>query len=75
MALHRNEKIIPYSSVIAIQFKTPGIITYGVIQLTLKGDPTDIVSSLGRPNTVSFSKKQTKNFEEAKRLIEGKIIN
>ena len=71
----RGDKTIPYSSIIAVQYKKPGV-TVGYIQLTLKGGSdakSGITEAIGDENTVTFASKKTgKLFWELKELIEKK---
>jgi len=71
----RGEKTIPYSSIIAVQLKKAGILV-GYLQLTLKGGSEAKAGwseSIKDENTITFDPNGNKNFEEAKRLIEGRI--
>lgn len=70
----RGDKTIPYSSIIAVQFKKSGL-TAGYIQLTLKGgnEPKKgLFEAIRDENSISFHWNNDK-FEEAKGLIEERI--
>ena len=70
----RGDKTIPYSSIVAVQLKKAGLLA-GYIQLSLKGGSeakNGLLESVKDENSVTFGGK-TKEFEEAKRLIEEKI--
>lgn len=70
----RGDKTIPYSSIIAVQFKRSGLAT-GYIQLTLKGGneaKNGLFEAIRDENSISFQWNNDK-FEEAKRLIEERI--
>lgn len=75
----RGDKTIPYSSIAAIQLKRAGLVA-GYIQLTLIGGSEakgGLIQSTRDENTINFHAygSNNKKFEEAKRLIEGKITN
>ncbi|MFA6486056.1 MAG: SHOCT domain-containing protein [Candidatus Magasanikbacteria bacterium] len=75
----RGEKTIPYSSIVAVQFKKAGM-TAGYIQLTLKGGSeakSGLFQSATDENSINFHSAFGGNnnelFSEAKTLIEEKI--
>lgn len=73
----RGDKTIPYQSIVAVQLKKAGFVG-GYIQLTLKGGSEakkGLFESTTDENSIHFlSTKKNKEFEEAKRLIEEKIV-
>lgn len=73
----RGDKTIPYSSIIAVQFKKAGMVQ-GYIQLTLKGGneaKSGWMESLSDENTINFNiwGESNKLFLEAKKEIENRI--
>lgn len=71
----RGDKTIPYSSIVAVQFKKAGMLS-GYLQLTIKGGPEakgGLMQSVKDENTVTFQSWQNNKFEEVKRFIEEKI--
>lgn len=71
----RGDKTIPYSRIVAVQFKKAGLVA-GYLQLTLMGGSeakSGLFESTMDENTVNFHSGQNKNFEEAKELIENRI--
>lgn len=74
----RGEKTIPYSSIVAVQLKKAGALA-GYIQLTLAGGSEakkGIWESTSDENTINFHnyRENNKRFEEAKRIIEQRVI-
>lgn len=70
----RGDKVIPFSSIVAVQLKKPGF-TAGYIQLTLRGGSeakAGLFESTKDENSIHFH-SNGKAFEEARRLIEEKI--
>lgn len=73
----RGEKNIPYSSITAVQFKKPGLMS-GYLQLTLRGGIEHTGGALSAErdeNTVTFNPGKTKQFLRAKEIIENQILN
>jgi hypothetical protein len=73
----RGDKSIPYSSIVAVQFKKAGLMA-GYLQLTLTGGSEakdGLFQSAMDENSINFHASGNKNelFEEAKQLIEQKI--
>lgn len=72
----RGDKSIPYSSIVAVQFKKAGMIA-GYLQLTLMGGSEakgGLFQSAIDENSINFnSSKGNKLFAEAKEIIEKKI--
>jgi len=74
----RGDKSIPYTSIIAVQFKKAGLVA-GYLQLTLTGGSEakgGLFQSATDENTINFhawTKKDNELFAEAKELIEQKI--
>jgi len=71
----RGDKTIPYSSIIAVQFKKAGMMA-GYLQLTLKGGSEakgGLLQSATDENTVNFHSGKNKIFIEAKEFIEKQI--
>jgi len=71
----KGDKTIPYSSIIAVQFKKAGL-TAGYLQLTLKGGNEakgGLFEAAKDENTVCFYNWDNKKFEEAKTLIEERL--
>lgn len=73
----RGDKTIPYSSIIAVQYKKAGI-TVGYLQLTLKGGSdakSGVTEATRDENTVTFASKKTSElFWGLKELIEKKAL-
>jgi len=72
----RGEKSIPYSSIAAVQFKKAGL-TAGYLQLTLIGGSEakgGLMQAATDENTIMFHASSNKKFEEAKELIEQRIL-
>lgn len=73
----RGDKTIPYSSIVAVQFKKAGM-TAGYLQLTLKGGSEakgGLLQSTTDENSIHFHRYKNNNalFEEAKTLIEKRM--
>ena len=71
----KGEKRIPLSSVMAVQFKEPGLTT-GYLQLTLAGGKESrggVAAAVKDENTVVFIKKHAAAFREMRTSIEGAI--
>ncbi len=75
----RGDKTIPYSSIVAVQFKKAGM-TAGYIQLTLKGGSeakSGLFQSTTDENSINFHSvfggNNNELFNEAKQLIEERI--
>ncbi len=71
----RGDKIIPYSSIVAVQLKKAGM-TAGYLQLTLKGGSeakSGLMQSTKDENSINFHARKNKDFLEAKQKIEEKI--
>jgi hypothetical protein len=72
----RGDKTIPYTSIVAVQYKKPGF-TIGYLQLTLRGgsDPkAGVIEATEDENTVTFQRKKVaKRFLELKEIIERKM--
>jgi len=75
--LVRGDKSIPYSSIVAVQFRKAKWFA-GYIQLTLIGGSDargGIYQAIRDENTITFNTwKKNKEFEEAKEIIERKIM-
>jgi len=71
----RGDKTIPYSSIVAVQYKKAGL-TVGYLQLTLRGGSdakAGITEATKDENTVTFASKKTGElFWELKEFIEKK---
>jgi len=71
----RGDKSIPYSSIVAVQYKKAGM-TVGYLQLTLRGGSdakSGIKEATRDENTVTFASKKTSElFWELKEFIEKK---
>lgn len=74
----QGNKTIPYSSIVAVQFKEVGL-TAGFLQLTLTGGSEakkGLFQAIQDENTISFNTKKTSNiFKEAKEIIEQKLVS
>ncbi|HRH23134.1 MAG TPA: SHOCT domain-containing protein [Candidatus Magasanikbacteria bacterium] len=73
----RGDKTIPYSSIVAVQFKKAGLVA-GYIQLTLSGGSeakSGLFQSTTDENSINFHNwsDTNKKFTEAKSLIEQRI--
>ncbi|MFA7309057.1 MAG: SHOCT domain-containing protein [Patescibacteria group bacterium] len=71
----RGDKTIPYSSIVAVQFKKAGL-SAGYIQFTLKGGSEakgGLLQSTRDENSINFHSNRNKEFIEAKELIEQRI--
>lgn len=79
----RGEKTIPYSSIVAVQLRKAGLLTFGYIQLTLFGGSeckAGLFQSVKDENSITFQDWSNSEFAEAKERIEemitrGKNIN
>ena len=72
----RGSKTIPYSSITSVQFKEPGILTVGYIQLVILGEPSvqgDTLKAIENENTTPFAKKDLSAAYHVKALIEKKV--
>ena len=74
----RGDKTIPYSSIVAVQLKKAGLMA-GYLQLTLTGGSeakAGLFQSTTDENTVNFQSwgDNNKRFEEAKQLIEQRVL-
>ena len=72
----RGDKQIPFSSIVAVQYKKNGL-TAGYLQLTLRGGSeakAGVFEAVKDENTVSFQTSKTaKQFHEAKEIIESQM--
>lgn len=71
----RGDKSIPYSSIVAVQFKKAGL-TAGYIQLTIRGGfeaKSGVNEAIKDENTVTFQLNKNKLFAELKNVIEQRI--
>jgi hypothetical protein len=72
----RGDKSIPYSSIAAVQLKNGGL-TAGYLQLTLIGGSeakSGLFQATTDENTVMFYSGSNNQFEEAKQLLEKRIL-
>jgi hypothetical protein len=71
----RGDKTIPYSSIIAVQYKKAGVMS-GYLQLSLRGGSEakgGVTQAIKDENTVTFQVNKSKMFWELKELIEAKM--
>jgi hypothetical protein len=71
----KGDKRIPFSSISAVQYKSPGLIK-GYIQFTLGGaveNTAGVLSGAYDENTVLFSSEI--EFAKARQFIEAKMVN
>lgn len=71
----RGDKTIPYSSIVAVQFKKAGI-TSGYLQLSLRAGSeakAGVIEAVKDENTVTFQFNKNKLFAKARELIETKM--
>ncbi len=72
----RGDKNIPYASIVAVQYKKPGL-TNGYIQFSLMGGSeakAGVFQAVSDENSVMFTNGKKEFFLEAKNLIEQRII-
>lgn len=73
----RWDKSIPYSSIVAVQFKKAWLLAW-YLQITLSWwseAKWGVFESIKDENTVNFYNNKNKDFEEAKEIIEKYISN
>lgn len=73
-----GEKRIPYSSIAAVQFKKPGAILAGFLQLTVKGGVEakgGVRGATKDENTVMFRRNQLREYEQLRALIEQRMAS
>jgi len=71
----RGDKAIPYSSIVAVQYKKAGVMS-GYLQLSLRGGSeakSGVTQAVKDENTVTFQLNKNKLFRELKECIEQKI--
>lgn len=71
----RGDKTIPFSSIVAVQFKKSGL-TMGYLQFTLKGwseAKSGLFESIKDENSITFQNWGNNKFEELKTIIEKRI--
>jgi hypothetical protein len=72
----RGVKEIPYDSIVAVQFKKPGV-TVGYLQFSLRGGSeakSGVLQGVRDENTITFARGGTsKRFEEARDVIQWRI--
>lgn len=75
--MFRGDKTIPYSSVVAVQFKKPGI-SVGYIQFSLLGGSeakSGVLQATQDENTITFQPlgRNTQKFLELKNVVEARM--
>ena len=72
-----GEKTIPYSSIVAVQFR-PADVTIGYIQFTILGGIENqagagVIGALQDENSIAFLTKDNEIFEKVRDFVEAKI--
>lgn len=78
----KGEKMIPLSSIQAVQFKPAGRMTNGFIQFTVPGGVesrsqfgTQTVDAVSDENSVVFTRKQMPEFEQLRDAVNSAILD
>jgi hypothetical protein len=73
----QGDKMVPYSNITAVQFKTAGTFMAGMIQFTLQGGREfkgGLMEATKDENAVLFEKKQQQSFEAVRDHVQGKLM-
>jgi hypothetical protein len=73
----RGTKTIPYSSIMAVQYRKPGLLTNGYIQFTIPGGKEatgGLYAATQDENTFMFRQPQLSEMDRAKAFIEEKLL-
>jgi hypothetical protein len=71
----RGDKFVPYETIVAVQFKRPGL-SVGYLQLSLRGGSeakSGVMEATKDENTVTFTAAKIKEFTEARDLIMARL--
>ena len=73
--MFRGDKTIPYSSIVAVQFRRAGI-QFGYIQFSIRGGGEakgGLMEASKDENSITFLRRSNESFEEAKSRIEARM--